>query len=282
MFQRTLRFQEILPDGSFFHLTRAILPRARPRSLHGHDFYELLWVQNGKVRQHLPGSTEELTEGDLLFVTPDHRHALQGRGDEAMVVSITLHPGLVADLRARHPSLDGQLFWAGQARPVRHHRDIRQLADLNHAALRLERSGRSRLEAEAFLLPLCASLLDEVSVVPPTAPDWLAQACAAALDPKVFRDGAAGFARVAGKAHAHVSRVARQHLGQTPSDYVNDIRMTWAARRLSGTNDSLAEIAAECGIPNLSHFHRLFLSRHGTTPHQYRKRMQRNVLLAED
>ncbi len=274
----TLSHTLILPPPAQVHMARITLGRKRPKRLHDHDFYELVWVQNGVARHHLANGSEDLSEGDLLFVHPGHAHALQARADETMVVSVAFHPDVIDGMAAAHPRLGGHLFWSGAGQPVRASRDIRQLADLNHAALRLERATRDRTEAEAFLLPLCATLLDQVSDLPPDAPGWLIAACAAAQDPAVFRDGAAGFARVAGRAHPHVSRTMRRYLGQTPSDYVNTQRMAYAARRLTGTSDTLAEIAADCGIPNLSHFHKLFRAAHGQTPAQYRQARQRDMV----
>ena len=67
-------------------------------------------------------------------------------------------------------------------------------------------------------------------------------------------------------------------MGQSPSDYVNAQRMAFAARRLAGTSDTLSEIAADCGIPNLSHFHKLFLTTHGETPQRYRRARQRALI----
>lgn len=278
MSDSVLRHADILAPGEMAHLARAGLGTARPRGLHGHDFHELLWVQNGRVRHHGPDDIADLSEGQVLFIRPGDRHALQGRGEGAMVVSVTLHPDLVAGLGARHPRLRGRLFWAEGPAPVRVARDARQLADLNAAALRLERGTRDALGAEAFLVPFCATLAEEAVALPAGAPAWLAVACAAAADPRVFREGAAGFARVAGRAHAHVSRTVRRHLGQSPSDYVNARRMEFAARRLAGSTDSLAEIAADCGIPNLSHFHKLFRAHHGTTPQRWRRIHQADVV----
>ncbi len=274
----TLQHREILGPQESIQLTRATLAGARPTGLHDHDFFELAWVQNGRVRHHLPEGRTDLVEGDMLFVRPSDRHALQGRGEEALLVSITLHPGLVADLAQRHPGLRGRLFWSDGPAPVRLRRDSLQMAELNRAALRLERGRRDALGAEAFLLPLCSGLVDAEEVLPSGAPDWLALACAAAREPAVFRDGAAGFARVAGRAHPHVSRSMRRFLDMSPSDYVNARRMDYAARRLAGTGDSLAEIAADCGIPNLSHFHKLFRAHHGQTPQRYRRARQRDVV----
>lgn len=273
----TLSHADILGPKDQVLLIRATLGPKRPGGLHGHDFYELIWVQNGTVRHHTADMREDLHEGDLLFVRPGDSHALQGRGEAAMVVSLALHPDLIGALANRHPALAGTLFWSDAAQPVKLARDARQLADLNQSALRLERGRRDALEAEALLLPLVTSLAG-LTPLPHTAPDWLLAACDAARDPRVFRDGAAGFARVAGKAHPHVSRTARRFLDQSPSDYVNDQRMAFAARRLTGSSDSLTEIASDCGIPNLSHFHKLFREHHGQTPQKFRRIYQRDVV----
>lgn len=273
-----LSHRDILPEGQPVHLARAALSTRRPKRLHSQDFPELIWVQNGTIRHHLQDTREDLTEGDLRFLRPGDTHALQGRGEAAILVSLSFHPDLIADLATRHPALEGRFFWSRTATPEGARRDTRQMAALNQAALRLERSSRSALEALAFLLPLLASLADEAPASAPAMPDWLARACAAAHDPATFRDGAAGLARVAGRAHPHVSRMMRRYLNQTPSDYVNARRMDFAARRLTGTTDPLAEIAADCGIPNLSHFHKLFRAHHGMTPLAYRKTHQQEVL----
>jgi AraC family cel operon transcriptional repressor len=81
-----------------------------------------------------------------------------------------------------------------------------------------------------------------------------------------------------GKAHPHVSRMMRKHLGETPSDYINRIRMTHAARALTTDGDAVSLIATDCGIPNMSHFHKLFRQAHGLTPLQYRQKYQRHVV----
>jgi len=132
------------------------------------------------------------------------------------------------------------------------------------------------LSVEAFLTPLCATFLDTQH--PTTLPDWLAKACVAARDPAVFRNGAAGLVAATGRAHPHVSRTMRQYLGQSPSEYVNAIRMNFAARALISDTDPISEIARICGIPNMPHFHKLFRAHHGKTPLQFRQQLQRDVV----
>lgn len=267
----TLCHKDILMPGSKVHLTRATLTPARPKSLHSHDYYELFWVQNGVVRHHLPTGIERLEEGDLILLSPGQLHAVQGKGEHSMIVSLCFHPSVVQGLRERHPGL-----WDEQKVPQHIHRDMKQLSALNHAALSLERGDRSALAAEAFLLPLLNDL--EQRIEPSNAPDWLKQALSAAQDPAVFKDGAAGFVAQTGRAHAHVSRTMRKVTGLSPSEYINTVRMEYSARALTTDNESVAQIAMECGIPNMAHFHKLFRAHHGMTPLQYRNQFQRHVV----
>jgi AraC family cel operon transcriptional repressor len=50
----------------------------------------------------------------------------------------------------------------------------------------------------------------------------------------VFREGAEGFVKVAGRSQEHVCRQTRRHLGLSPTQYVNRIRIQHAAMLLAG------------------------------------------------
>mgnify|MGYP001792855348 CR=1 FL=1 len=271
-----LSHTDILPKGDAFLVTRAMPSGKRPKALHSHDYYELFWIVNGRIRHRVNDRTEDLTEGDIVFIRPSDAHSLQGKGDEPHLINLAVHPKLISALAKRHPQLDGLFFWSKDPYPVVVHRDMAQLSELSQALRGLDAAPRNALAAEALLSPLLAQLTAQTIPIP--MPAWLASACKAAHSRTVFQQGAAGFVRAAGRTHAHVSREARKHLGVSPSEYINDIRMDYAARQLSASTDTLAEIAADCGIPNLSHFHRLFRDAFKLTPNAYRKRHQRDVI----
>lgn len=272
-----LNYREILKGGVAVHITRAQVTPTRPKALHSQDFHELFWVQNGHIRHHLPDGVASLSEGALVFMRAGDAHALQGRGSDALVVSLTLHPSLIDALGKRHAIIQGKFFWADTPQTL--HLDTKALIHLNQATMRLENSPLDRFSVEAFLLPLFSELL--TPDVPNDAPDWLLHAMTAANAPKVFREGAAGFVAQAGQSHAHVSRTMKRVTGISPSDFINEKRMTHAARQLTGTSESLQDIATDCGIPNLSHFHKLFRKTYKLTPHAYRRKFQRHVVQPE-
>ncbi len=66
--------------------------------------------------------------------------------------------------------------------------------------------------------------------------------------------------------HRHV----RATLGETPHELVLRIRIQTAAKALSETDETLAQIAFRCGFPDQSYFTKQFHARTGLTPTQFR------------
>ena len=141
-----------------------------------------------------------------------------------------------------------------------------------NSALEWRGSLRRLARVEEFLLNLMTQVVDYDAALPNDAPKWLAAARVAARSRSVFRKGATGFVETAGRRHGHVCREARRHLGLSPSEIVNRIRMEYAAMCLGGSDAPVEEIANDCGIENLSYFYKLFKAHYGTTPRGYRKR----------
>jgi len=267
-----------LGPNEAFHFARQSLSNTRPKKLHQQDYFELFWVQHGRVALHLPEKRVFLDEGDMVFIRPDDVHGFQGKGDETYVCALLMLPETLLSLANRHPQLNGNLFWSQNTDPVVMSRSITQLIDLSKSALKLEAGARTPLELEAFLLPLLADLNTQPDIALPDAPAWLVEGLAQANDPDVFREGAAGLAKACDRAHAHVSRMMKKHTGKSPSVHINTVRMAYAARLLTASTDGLDTIAQNCGISNLSHFHRLFREHYDMTPKAYRNRYQRNPI----
>ncbi|MGH9346269.1 MAG: AraC family transcriptional regulator [Vicinamibacterales bacterium] len=82
----------------------------------------------------------------------------------------------------------------------------------------------------------------------------------------------AGLAAVGGVHPAHLTRAFRRHEGTSVASFVRGLRLAWAAERLAASHQSIAEIAAEAGFADQSHFTRAFRARTGRTPRQYRER----------
>jgi AraC family transcriptional regulator len=82
-------------------------------------------------------------------------------------------------------------------------------------------------------------------------------------------------ADVVGVHPVHLARSFRREYGMTVARYARMLRLDWAAQRLIEGDSTLAEIAAEAGFADQSHFTRSFRGFAGVTPGRYREFVRR-------
>ena len=75
------------------------------------------------------------------------------------------------------------------------------------------------------------------------------------------------------------SRFFHQSTGKALSEYIVDIRLGHAARRLVDTTDSVSEICYTTGFNTLSNFNRLFRKRKGCNPTEFREKYQKTKVI---
>ena len=69
---------------------------------------------------------------------------------------------------------------------------------------------------------------------------------------------------------SHFMKSSKPH-GTGFTEYLNDYRLTMAARLLKSSDESILMIAEASGFDNLSYFNRIFKRKYGSSPGAYRK-----------
>ena len=75
------------------------------------------------------------------------------------------------------------------------------------------------------------------------------------------------------------SRYFKKRTGKNLSEFIVDIRLGQAARRLVDTTDSVSEICWTCGFNTLSNFNRLFRKRKGCNPTVFREKYHKTKII---
>jgi len=262
-----------LPEGHFCTYMHHDIHSREPYPPHDHDFHELFWVEESEGIHQINGRPVPLRSGDLILVRAPDSHAFStgGRSEPLRIVNFAFHTRVWTHLRKRYFNGASIFFSASSLAARSYTLDEYQLAALRQAASLLRSGLRDRLQTESFLLNVLALLkADRFNAELKAAPTWVREACTAISTDRRFAGGMPALSKLAGRSPEHVAREFRRHLNRTPTDIINDARMSYAADRLATSEEDIVTIALDCGLENLGHFYRLFHTRFGSTPRAYR------------
>lgn len=62
----------------------------------------------------------------------------------------------------------------------------------------------------------------------------------------------------------------KKYYGVTVTEFINDLRLNYAANMLKNSNMSILDICYDCGFDNTSYFHRKFKEKYDVTPLKFR------------
>ena len=86
-------------------------------------------------------------------------------------------------------------------------------------------------------------------------------------------------ADIVGMTPTAFSRFFKLRTGKTISDYIIDIRLGIASRRLVDTTMSIAEVCYDCGFNNVSNFNRIFKRKKGESPKLFRENYRKHKVI---
>lgn len=271
------RMHQFLRDGDACHFAMSDL-RETGR-LHTHDFHELFWVRDGAGMHLANGTRSPLAPGHLVLVRSSDQHTLELPADAGRPASLRISnlafPASHWDALRMHYYPDRDDPFCAPLENRQHLLTGVEYAQLQQSAEELAHGARSRPALDRFLLNLLYLIIKaQQKARHNQLPDWLAGAISAMSHPAQLRRGTESLVDLSGRSPEHVCRSVRKHLGKTPTDLVNDLRLALAAQLLAQTDQPIADVAEECGLSNLSHFYRLFRNTYGQTPAQYRRAQQ--------
>ncbi|MFC1460998.1 AraC family transcriptional regulator [Verrucomicrobiota bacterium] len=240
--------------------------------VHCHDFSEVFWIEAGEGHHIINGKRLPLSPGDLVMIRPDDSHDLVARSNEGITFVNVSFPSSTVNFFKRRYFKHTTSFWGGDGRlPSCYKLSISDVRHLGTEADGLAGGPQELFQSERFLLNLLQTLsLTSVDGKHANVPGWLRDACEQIRSPEHFSGGTRQLSRLAGRCPEHVARTAKQTLGKTPTQIVNEARLDYAAAQLSMSSKEIIDICLDCGFKGLTHFYKLFRTHFDMSPRHYR------------
>jgi hypothetical protein len=269
--------------NSFPHLQRLglLLSATEMQSFHIHQFYEIILLVKGHLFHEINGSHHILKPGSLVFVRPyDLHRLLPVNSDRTVFSSLVIASSVVEEIISFlcMPAITNHISTAPEA-------PCSQLSPdaTRETMLKMEKiSNEQTISPETSALMtrvLSAQLFAEYLTPGRTStksgrapPEWLQKLRAEAERWESLRNAPQRMHQSCLCHPSHLCKSFKLYYNETPTEFVNRIRLRRAARELKTTEIKIAAIAAELGFVSLSHFHRLFKRHYGLTPADYRRR----------
>ena len=111
-------------------------------------------------------------------------------------------------------------------------------------------------------------------------PEWFCSFLVRMERPENFTADMKEIVEASGRSREHLSRSIKKYLGVSFSEYINDLRINYAANLLLNSNRNIVDIGYLCGFQNASYFYRVFSKKYGIAPRAFRN--QNSPLLVKD
>lgn len=269
------RFERMQTGGDlYFHK----IPQSGTM-LHTHDFSEVLLVNTGGVIHKVNGEKQRLVSGSIVFLRPDDLHGFlpdpEFKQAEIVMLDFDLELFLSLSVYLENDGFLQQL--TAPVQPPCFKLDASSNNSLYAKLLKLNNPGIDphfrKVKLKIRLGDLFARFfIDEIALLSESqVPDWLETLCAEMRKADNFSAGLSRMQKLACCTPGHLCKCFQKYLGKTPTEYINELKINYAAQQLSDTKLDIAEIAERLNFQSISRFYHLFRQYYGLPPIAYRK-----------
>ncbi|SET37989.1 transcriptional regulator ChbR [Thorsellia anophelis] len=235
---------------------------------HKHDFYEFTITIAGRYHQIVDGKKILLNESEFTFIPLGSVH--ENIYDLGVTTVLNIGMSKIA-FESLFPNFLSINAYAGYVATVESHFFSYIQSALNHSIPAAQEN--TVIEFIENIIFYLANRLKRSSEVPnETMPTWLVETVNKLHDKRYFRENALNYMiEFSNKSQEYLTRSMKRYYDKTPMQLINEIRINYAKTLLSATNQSVADIANECGYSDSSAFIKHFKLLVNDTPNHYRK-----------
>lgn len=252
--------------------------------LHDHDYYEFFIIIEGSIRHYINKQNTILKKGHLVFIRPNDFHSYHPNGSEnCHFINIAILEKTINELFVYLGNgLDYKKLLSSTLPPAVLLTESELISILGKFEklnmLPVFDKKRLNTELRVILVNLFSNYFIENKNPNNNLPDWLNLSITELNNPNNFKRGMPALKEIACKSDEHISRTFKKYLNKTPTQYINELRLNFAANQIRFTNRKIIEIAFDSGFENQSNFHKQFKILFNYTPNEFRKLNHREYI----
>ncbi len=243
---------------------------------HDHAFYEICYVLDGTLPHYVNEQKLDLHAGDMIFLRPQDRHVyvrdanctyyhrdIVFQSEFFESVLSFLHPDLI---KTYHKSAIPFKINLSTETIQRFERRITEYFSLPAENVKMRSIFAKTLLIELLYYYNIPSYKTENDY--PYLINFIIQK----LNQRhVLRQGIPYIFSNLKYSKSHICNTFKKYMGVSLTDYINDLRLNYAASLLKFTNNSIYDVSQECGFASLSYFNKLFKQKYNCTPAKFSK-----------
>ena len=230
---------------------------------HTHDFYEIIFVVCGECTKMINGEEYVLKKDSIVFLRPGDSHVFQKQSSDIAVVSLSIEKGEFERMNS--------IF--SEARQVKS--TVLSYPEVYSRFCSLIGVFSNNLKTNdcRLLLSYFFRIYDEASISDgDIIPQDLLKAAEQMGKIENMKRGIDAFTELSHYSRSHLAKLMKKHYGMTIHEYIYDLRLSEAYRRITLTGARIEEISENVGYESFSHFNQIFKKKFGITPAALRKK----------
>ncbi len=236
--------------------------------------YQMIYLAHGGgVLETAHGGTQPLGPGDLFMLFPGEWHRYSPSAETGWEEHWTAFGGRgAAALMAAHGVSPEQPLLRTGTNELLHREFVRIAEEVEEEAAGYQNVVAARI---SLILALASASHQHQSLGTPDAFEVVRRAkevLGARLDKPADMEALAAELHVG---YSWLRKMFRRHTGLPPAQYGMQLRVSHACELLRGTRLPVAEIGRRCGFESAYYFARVFRSKQGCSPSEYRARLQK-------
>ena len=244
--------------------------------IHSHNHFEILVVTSGKINNVLNDKSYILSQNEVYFIRPDDKHKLLAvpNCSESQHINFLLK----SDYVKHYLDLIDSYFYETVLltnKPLKFTIQPNLSSKIINSCIAMQsdtvdneyRNYQCKILVNKLLNTFIESYYPQRSIYP----DWFSNLLFSLNNPRL-KSSTAEIANKINYSYSHLTRIFKELMGTTITNYIKKIKMEFAASLIKNTDKTILEIAEEINYDSISYFNHSFKNEFGMTPSEMRKR----------